>query len=87
MLALEAKRPEIEAGKFLHEYREVRFSDLDRDFLFARNVSNRVGPTLREVKRVGNEWHVVEDSPNGGSALIVLDDEYKVLKTTILPSK
>lgn len=85
--SLEAKRGDIESGRFLHEYREVQFPNLDDDFLFARNVANPVGPTLGGVKRIGNEWHITENSPNGGSALIVLDDEYKVLKTTILSSK
>ena len=87
LLAIAGKRDDIEAGKFIHAYKEVQFSELNRDFLFARNVANRVGPTLREVRRVANEWHIVEDGPNGGSAVIVLNDQYQVLKTTILPSK
>ncbi|HWY21204.1 MAG TPA: hypothetical protein VNX26_08290 [Candidatus Acidoferrum sp.] len=87
LLALEGWRGDIEAGKFLHEYKEVQFQGLDRDFLFARNVANRVGPRLSDVKRVGNEWHIVEDGPNGGSALIVLDDKYDFIRTTLLPFK
>ncbi len=87
LLVLEAKRGDIEAGKLLHEYKEVQFPDLDRDFLFARNVANRVGPTLRDVNRVGNEWHIVEDGPNGGSAVIVLNDKYEVLSVKVEPAK
>ena len=84
---LEGRRADIAAGKFIHERKRVEFPSLDREFLFKKDVANLVGPTLREVDHVGNEWHIIEDGPNGGSALIVLDEQYKVLKTTILQSK
>jgi hypothetical protein len=87
LAALENSRGDIDSGKFIHEYKKVKFGRPDRDFLFAKNVENLVGPTLRDVRRVGNEWQIIEDGPNGGSALIVLSDQYEVVKTTILPSK
>jgi len=36
---------------------------------------------------VGNEWHIVEDGPNGGSAVIVLNDKYEVLSVKVEPAK
>jgi hypothetical protein len=84
---LEARRPDIEAGKLLYHYKEVKFPGLNKDFLYKKYVANAIGPTLKDVAQVGDEWHVVEDGPNGGSALIVLSNKYEVLKTTILPSK
>jgi hypothetical protein len=84
---LEGRRADIEAGKFIRQQKRVEFPSLDRDFLFKKGVANLVGPTLREVQRVGNEWHIIEDGPNGGSALIVFDNQYNLLKTTILPSE
>jgi hypothetical protein len=84
---LEARRDDIQAGRFLHRYKETKPFGLDRAFLYKKNVANAIGPTLRDVKRVGDEWHIVEDGPNGGSALIVLNDQYEVVSTTMLPSK
>jgi hypothetical protein len=82
---LEARRPDIEGGNLIHQYKEVKFPGLNRDFLYKKYVANAIGPTLKDVTEVGGEWHVVEDGPNGGSALIVLNNKYDVLKTTILP--
>jgi len=65
LVALEGRRGDVEAGKFLHEYKEVQFQGLDRDFLFAKNVANLIGPTLKEVRRVGNAWQITEAGPNG----------------------
>jgi hypothetical protein len=83
----EDRRGDIDSDKFIEEYKRILIKGLDDDFLFVKNVANRIGPTLRDVKRVGNEWQVVEDGPNGGSALIMLNDNYEVIKTTLMPSK
>lgn len=84
---LEAHRGDIQAGRFLHQYTETKPFRLGRDFLYKKYVAKAIGPTMREVRRVGNEWQITEDGPNGGSALIVLNDQYEVVSTTILPSK
>jgi hypothetical protein len=65
----------------------VQFPSLDRDFLFRKNIANPVGPTLNSVNRVGNEWHIVEDGPNGGSAVIALNDKYEVLSVKVESAK
>jgi hypothetical protein len=52
----------LDLGRHGDEVLQSAFADLK----FARNVANRVGPTLRDVKQVGNERHIVEDGPNGG---------------------
>ena len=83
---LEERRGDIEAGMFLQEYKEIKFEGLDRDFIFRKNVANLVGPKLREVKHVGNNWRIVEDGPNGGSAVITLSETYQVLSTDVQPA-
>ena len=83
--ALEGRRGDIEAGMFLHQYKEVRFEGLDRGFLYRKNVANLIGPKLREVTRAGNNWRIVEDGPNGGSAVIILSDTYEVVSTNVQP--
>jgi hypothetical protein len=84
---LEEGCADIEAGKFLQEYKRVEFPSLDRDFLFMRNVANLVGPTPKSVTLVGNEWQIVEDGPNGGSAVILLNDKYEVLSAEVQPAQ
>lgn len=82
---LEDRRGDIESGKFLHKYEKVQFPGLDQDFLCAKDSAFCAGPTLEDVKRVGGEWLVYEDGPNGGTAIITLNDQYEVVKATILP--
>lgn len=84
---LEDRRGDIDSGKFFDDYRQVEFQELNRDFLCANRSAFCIGPTLRDVRRVGDEWRIIEDGPNGGSALIVLNDKYEVIKTTLTPSK
>jgi len=83
---LETRRGEIEAGKFLHQYKEVKFSGLSKDFLYKKDVANAIGPELRDVTQIGDEWHIVEDGPNGGSATIALNDKYEVQSVKIEPA-
>jgi len=74
--------------EFFYDYKRIQLRGLDKDFLFSKgDTAIKTGPKLRDVKRVGGEWQITEDGPNGGSALIVLSDQYEVVKTTILPSK
>jgi len=86
---LEDRRGDIDEGKFLHSYKEVVFQGLERDFLYSKGdiAGPRRGPRLRDVTRVGNNWRIVEDSPNGGQAVITLNDAYEVLSTNVEPAK
>lgn len=84
---LQGRLGDIDSGKPIHEFKRIEFPGLDKDFLFAKNSAFYVGPKLKDVKRIGHEWQITEDGPNGGSALIVLNDQYEVIKTTLLPSK
>jgi len=79
---IEDRRADVEGGKFLQEYKRIDLT-LSSDFRFKKNVANLVGPTLEAVSRVGSEWHIVENGPNGGSAVIVLDDKYDVLRVKV----
>jgi len=74
--------------EFIWKDQRINFPGLPRDFLFSKADSAiRIGPKLKDVTRVGNEWHISEEGPNGGSALIVLSDKYEVIRTTLQPSK
>lgn len=86
---LEERRGDIEAGRFLFNYKEVVFPGLDGDFLYSRGdtAGPRMGPKLRDVTRVGNDWQIVEDGPNGGSAIIILNDTYQVVSVKVEPAK
>lgn len=84
---LEDRRADIDSGRFIHEYKRIVFKDLDTDFLNGKYSAINIGPTLRDVRRVGDAWQIVEDGHYGGSALIVLNDKYEVIKTTQTPSK
>lgn len=74
---LEDRHADVEGGKFLQEYKHIDLT-LDSDFLFKKNVANLIGPALRAVSRVGSKWQIVEDGPNGDSAIIALNDKYEV---------
>lgn len=84
---LEDRRADIQAGKFLHEYKEIPFAGLDRDFIASKYAAINRGLTLRDVSRVSNKWHIVEDGPNGGTAVFVLSSNYDVLSTNIQQAK
>lgn len=83
---LGSRRGDIEAGKFIHQYKEVKFPGLNKDFLYKKYVANAVGPSLKDVTQVDDKWHIVEEGPNGGNALIVLDNNYQVLSVKIEPT-
>ena len=83
---IEDHHVDVEGGKFLQEYKRIDLT-LNSDFRFEKNVANLVGPTLEAVSRVGSEWHIVEDGPNGGCAVIVLNDNYEVLSVKVQPAK
>ena len=80
---LEERRGDIQAGKFLHEYKEIPFTGLDRDFIVSKYTAINRGLKLRDVSRVSNNWQIVEDGPNGGSAAIMLNNKYKVLSVKV----
>jgi hypothetical protein len=80
---LEERRGDIQAGKFLHEYKEIPFTGLDRDFIVSKYTAINRGLKLRDVSRVSNNWQIVEDGPNGGSAVIMLNNKYKVLSVNV----
>ena len=83
---IKARRGEIEAGQFVHQYKEVKFPGLSKDFLYKKYVANAIGPELRDVTQIGDEWRIVEDGPNGGSATIVLNDKYEVQSVKVQPA-
>ena len=74
------KREDLQAGRFLHEYKEVAFLGLGRDFIDSKYEAVNRGLKLKDVSRVGARWQIIEESPNGGSATIVLDGKYQVIK-------
>jgi hypothetical protein len=84
---LEDRRGDIDAERFIHEYKRILFNDLGRDFLDGKFSAISVGPTLSDVRRVGDDWQITEDGHYGGTALIILNDKYEVIKTTLLPTK
>jgi hypothetical protein len=56
--------------EFFYDCKRIQLRGLDKDFLFSEgDTAIRVGPKLRDVKRVVSEWQITEDGPNGGSAL------------------
>jgi len=77
------KRGDLQAGRFLHEYKEVAFLGLDRDFIDSKYEAVNRGLKLKDVSRVGARWQIIEEGPNGGSATIVLDEKYQVIKTSL----
>jgi hypothetical protein len=77
-----------ERPDFVWDYRRIDFSQLPKDFVFSKTESSiRIGPKLRAVEQIDAEWHITEDGPNGGSAIIVLNGQYEVVSTTVVPSK
>lgn len=84
---LEDRRSDIDAERFIHEYKRILFKDLDRDFLEGKYSAISVGPTLSDVRRVGDDWQITEEGHYGRTALITLNDKYEVIKTTLLPTK
>ena len=75
------KRGDLQAGRFLHEYKEVAFLGLGREFIDSKDEAINRGPKLKDVSRVGARWQIIEEGPNGGSATIVLNEKYQVIKT------
>ena len=84
---LEERRGDIQAGKFLHEYKEIPFTGLDRDFIVSKYAAINRGLKLRDVSRVSNNWQIVEDGPNGGSAVIMLNDRYDIASVKVQSAK
>lgn len=83
---LSERRADIQAAKFLHKYKEIAFPGLDRDFIVSKYDAVNRGLELRDLSRLGQNWQIVEDGPNGGSAVILLSDTYKVLSTNVQPA-
>ena len=75
------KREDLQAGRFLHEYKEVAFLGLGRDFIDSKYETINRGLKLKDVSRAGARWQIIEEGPNGGSATIALDEKYQVIKT------
>jgi len=77
------RRGDLQAGRFLHEYKEVAFLGLGRDFIDSRDEATNRGLKLKDVSKIGARWQIIEEGPNGGSATIVLDEKYQVIKTSL----
>jgi hypothetical protein len=83
----EDRRNDIDSDKFIEEYKRIFIKDMDKYFPRDTHSAINIGPMLRDVRRVGDDWQIIEDGHYGGTALIVLNDKYEVVKTTLMPSK
>ncbi len=54
---------------------------LDADFFYRKNSASRFpSATLSSISRQGQQWRVVLNGPNGDRAIMVLDDQYSLVK-------
>lgn len=56
------------------------------DFFLLKGSAGPAHATIRQVSRTPGQWRLLLDGPNKNSAEVILDDEYKVIRATVLPS-
>lgn len=83
---LESERGKVSAAK-LDSLREVAIGkSLPFTFYSLNGNSNfMLGPKLREVSFANPGWQVTLDGPNGDGAIVLLNDNYEVISSRVIP--
>ncbi len=68
-------------------FREVDLtSALPHDFLYLKGSASPVpGPKLRNVTEMDDKWLIVLDGPNGDSAVVSVNHNYKLIGAKVVP--
>lgn len=65
--------------------RSIRLGSSLPDFFLLKGSAGPAHGTIREVGRTPGGWRLLLDGPNGTSAEVMLDDEYRLVRAAVLP--
>jgi hypothetical protein len=83
--ALERSAREVQAGT-KEWFTNVDVSDLGREFFLRdANAATLEPPVIKSVARAGGRWAVTLTGPNGGTAIVTLDDGYSLVEVRRQP--
>jgi hypothetical protein len=57
------------------------------DFFLLKGSAAPSRARIREVARMPGQWRLILDGPNKNSAEVILGDDYRLIRATVLPSE
>jgi hypothetical protein len=66
--------------------RSIRLGPTLPDFFLLKGSAAPARGTIREIVKTPGGWRLLLDGPNKNSAEVILDDEYNLIRASVLPS-